>query len=133
MSVSWILSVVLNNRGKGTKAIQRAVDEVYLTEAPKVQKFLVFLQVFSNLSVLVGLLGTIYGFMEAFDSLANIPAAQRAQALAGAIAVVMSSTMWGLIGAIFAIFAHAILSNKADKILEELDEKSLKLINLVEE
>jgi biopolymer transport protein ExbB/TolQ len=128
-----VVATILKNRGRGVKAVQRAIDEVYLTESPKVSKFLVFLNVFANLSVLVGLMGTVYGFMEAFASLANVPAAQRAQALAGSIAVVMSSTLWGLIGAIYATFAHAVLANKADKILEELDEKSAKLINMIEE
>jgi len=132
-SLGRVVAVILQNRGRGVRAVQRAVDEVYLTEAPKITKFLVFLQVFANLSVLVGLMGTIYGFMEAFDSLANIPAAQRAQALAGAIAVVMSSTLWGLIGAIYSIFSHSVLANKADHILEELDEKSMKLINMIED
>jgi biopolymer transport protein ExbB/TolQ len=128
-----VVTTILQNRSKGYKATIRAVEEVFLTEQPRIHRFLPFLQAFANLAVLVGLMGTIYGFMEAFDSLANVPAAQRAQALAASIAVVMSSTLWGLIGAITALLGHAILANKADKLLEEMDEKSAKLINLVEE
>jgi biopolymer transport protein ExbB/TolQ len=131
--LSKVVLAILQNRGKGIKASQRAVDEVYLTEAPKVARFLPYIQTFANLSVLIGLLGTIYGFMEAFNSLANVPAAQRAQALAASIAVVMSSTLWGLISAILNILGHTILASKSDKILEEIDEKSTKLINMVEE
>lgn len=127
-----VVTAVLENRGKGLKAAQRAVDEVFLTESPRINRFLGFLQVFANLGVLVGLLGTVYGFMEAFDSLANVPAAQRSQALAGAIAVVMSATLWGLFVAIVNIVAHAILSTKAEGLLEEVDEKATKLINMVE-
>jgi biopolymer transport protein ExbB len=126
------IAAILENRGKGLKSVQRSVDEVYLTEAPRVSRFLGFLQVFANIAVLIGLLGTIYGFMEAFDALANVPAAQRAQALAASISVVMSSTLWGLFVAIVNILGHAILSTRADHILEELDEKSTKLINMVE-
>jgi biopolymer transport protein ExbB len=131
--LSKVVAVILQNRGKGVKAVQRCVDEVFLTEAPRVNRFLPFLQALANLSVLVGLLGTIYGFMEAFGALANIPAAQRAQALAASIAIVMSSTLWGLIVAILALFSYSVLAGKSEKILEEIDEKSAKLINLVEE
>jgi biopolymer transport protein ExbB len=127
-----VVATVLQNRSKGVKVVQRLVDEVFLEESPKVAKFLPFLQVFANMSVLVGLAGTIYGFMEAFDALANVPAAQRAQALAASIAVVMSSTLWGLMVAIVNLMAHAILASKSDKILEEMDEKATKLINQLE-
>jgi biopolymer transport protein ExbB/TolQ len=127
-----VVACILQNRGKGIKTVSRLVDEVFLQEAPRVNRFLQFLQAIANMSVLIGLAGTIYGFMEAFDSLANVPAAQRAQALAASIAIVMSSTLWGLIAAITALAAHAILGNKAEKLLEELDEKALKLINQIE-
>lgn len=127
-----VVAVILQNRSKGLKVVQRLVDEVFLEEAPRVSKFLPFLQVFANMSVLVGLAGTIYGFMEAFDALANVPAAQRAQALAASIAVVMSSTLWGLMVAIVNLLGHAILASKSDKILEEMDEKATKLINQLE-
>jgi biopolymer transport protein ExbB len=127
-----VVACILQNRGKGIKTSSRLVDEVFLQEIPRVNKFLGFLPAMANMSVLIGLAGTIYGFMEAFDSLANVPAAQRAQALAASIAIVMSSTLWGLIGAILCFFAHSILGNKAETLLEELDEKSLKLINQIE-
>ena len=128
-----IVAVILQNRGKGIKVIQRSIDEVFLTEAPRVNRFLPYLQAFANLSVLLGLLGTIYGFMEAFNSQANVPAAQRAQALAASIAIVMCSTLWGLIVCVLSLFAYSFLAGKAEKLLEEIDEKSTKLMNLVEE
>lgn len=127
-----VITTILLNRGKGLRVIQRLVDEVFLQETPRVARFLIFLQAFANMAVLIGLAGTIYGFMEAFDSLANVPAAQRAQALAASIAIVMSSTLWGLIVAILCLFSHSILAAKSDKILEQMDEKAAKLINLIE-
>jgi biopolymer transport protein ExbB len=130
--LSKVITSILSNQGKGLKAVQRLVDEIFLQETPRVNRSLGFLQAFANMAVLIGLAGTIYGFMEAFDALANVPAAQRAQALAASIAVVMSSTLWGLIVAILCLFAHSILGNKAEKILEQMDEKAAKMINLLE-
>lgn len=127
------VSAILQNRGKGFRNVQRAVDEVFLSETPKINRFLALLQAAANMSVLVGLMGTIFGFMEAFDSLANVPAAQRAQALAASIAIVMSSTFWGLVVAVLGLGGFSMMGSKAEKIIEEMDEKSAKLANLVEE
>lgn len=127
------VSAILQNRGKGTKAVQKSVDEVFLTEAPKITRNIPFFPTLANLATLLGLMGTIYGLMIAFDAIANVPAAQRAQALATGISVAMSTTLWGLLVAIPTLLVHGILANKADKLVEEMDEKTAKLINLVEE
>jgi biopolymer transport protein ExbB/TolQ len=82
---------------------------------------------------MTGLTGTIYGLMMAFDAIANVPAAQRAQALATGISVAMATTLFGLVIAVPALLAQGILASKSDKVMEEMDEKSAKLINLVEE
>jgi biopolymer transport protein ExbB/TolQ len=127
------ISVILQNRGKGSKTVQKAVDEVFLTEVPKISRNLTILNTLANLATLLGLTGTIYGLMIAFDAIANVPAAQRAQALATGISVAMATTLLGLLVAVPTILIHGILTGKSDKLIEEMDEKTAKLINLVEE
>lgn len=124
---------VLQNRTKGSKAIKKAVDEVFLTEGPRVKRNVHLLNMLANLATLIGLTGTIYGTMECFDAIANAPAAQRAQQLAAGISITMSATLFGLAVAVPSILFHGIISGKADKIVEDMDEKTTKLINLVEE
>jgi biopolymer transport protein ExbB/TolQ len=126
------IGAILENRGKGTKTVQKAVDEVFLTEVPKISRNITILNTLANLATLLGLLGTIYGLMIAFDAIANVPAAQRAQALATGISVAMATTLWGLLVAIPTILIHGILSGKSDKLIEEMDEKTAKFINLIE-
>jgi biopolymer transport protein ExbB/TolQ len=126
------VTAILNNRGRGAKAVQKAVDEVFLTEAPKITRFIPLIPTIANLATLMGLMGTIYGLMLAFDAIANVPAAQRAQALATGISVAMSSTLWGLLVAVPQLLLHGVIAMKSDGILQELDEKAAKLINLVE-
>ncbi len=127
------IMTILQNRGKSTKQVQKAVDEVFLSEAPKVTRNIGILNTFANLATLTGLLGTIFGLMMAFDAIANVPAAQRAQALATGISVAMSTTLFGLIVAVPSILIQGILAGKSDKVVEEMDEKTAKLINLIEE
>ena len=72
------------------------MDEVYLTEAPRINRYLNLLPAFANISMLCGLLGTIFGLILAFDAVANLPAAQRPQASANGISIVMVNTWTGL-------------------------------------
>lgn len=124
---------ILQNRSKGIKAIKKTLDEVFLTEGPKIKRNVHLLNTIANLATLIGLTGTIYGTMECFDAIANAPAAQRAQQLATGISITMSATLFGLCVAVPSVLSHGILSGKADKIVEDMDEKTTKLLNLVEE
>jgi len=123
---------ILQNRGRGSKAVQKAVDEVFLTEAPRVTRNIILIPTIANLSTLMGLMGTIYGLMLAFDAIANVPAAQRAQALASGISMAMASTLWGLLVAVPLLVSHAVIAGKSEGVLQQLDEKATKLINMVE-
>lgn len=127
------ITAVLKNRGNGAKAMQKAVDEVFLTETPKIQRNLGLLATMANVATLCGLTGTIYGLMQAFDAIANVPAAQRAAALASGISFAMSTTLFGLTAALPIIFVHGLLTRRSEKLIEEMDEKTTKMINLVEE
>lgn len=124
---------ILQNRAKGSKAIKKSVDEVFLTEGPKIKRNVHYLNMLANVATLIGLTGTIFGTMECFDAIANAPAAQRAQQLASGISVTMSATLFGLFVAVPSVLTHSVLSGKADKLLEDLDEKTTKLINAIEE
>lgn len=127
------VTAILKNRGKSSKQVQKGVDEVFLTEAPRVTRNISIIQIMANISTMLGLTGTIFGLMMAFDAIANVPAAQRAQALATGISIAMSTTLFGLLVAVPALLCQGILSQKSDKIMEEMDEKTAKLVNLVEE
>ena len=127
------VTAILKKRGQSTKQVQKAVDEVFLTEGPKVTRNIAIINIMANLSTMLGLTGTIFGLMMAFNAIANIPAAQKAAALASGIAVAMSTTLFGLLIALPSLLCQGFLAGKSDKVMEEMDEKTAKLINLVEE
>lgn len=126
-----VISAVLNNKDKGEKGVDRAVDEVYLTEAPRLGRYLGLLITVANLATLAGLLGTVYGLIVAFDAVANLPAAERPQRLADGIAVAMGTTFFGLTVAIPTIFCHGLLTSQSERLVEELEEKAIKVLNLI--
>ncbi len=124
---------ILEQRDKGTKVVQKAVDEVFLTEVPKVSKMIPMINTLANVSTMVGLMGTIFGLMMSFDAVANAPAAKRATELANGISVAMSTTLFGLVIAIPGIVVQGFLAARSNKVIEDMDEKTAKLINLIEQ
>ena len=113
------------------RSIQNAVDEEALAVIPGVQKRTHYLSMIANVSTLMGLLGTILGLMQAFQAVAGADPSQKAALLARGISMAMNTTAYGLIVAIPCMACYAFLQSKSSKIIDEIDEYSVKVINLL--
>jgi len=111
--------------------IQNAVDEVALRELPRIQRRTHYLSLFANIATLLGLLGTIFGLQDAFGALTAADPSQKASVLAKGIAIAMNTTALGLLVAIPCMIAFSILGAKANTIIEEIDESSVRLLNFL--
>jgi biopolymer transport protein ExbB len=129
LPLAKVLTAILINKDKGKAAALNALDEVMLTEVPSINKNTPILMIIANISTLVGLLGTIYGLILSFDAIANVPAAQRATALALGISVAMGATLFGLTVAIPTMAVYGFLTSFSDRLVQELEEKSTKVLN----
>jgi biopolymer transport protein ExbB/TolQ len=126
-----VMTAVLENRDKGEKGMSDAMDEVFLTEAPRINRYLNLMATMANLSTLTGLLGTIFGLIYTFDAVANKPAAERPTALANGISVAMGTTFMGLVVAIPCLGAQGYFQMVSERLIEEMEEKGLKVIHLL--
>ncbi len=113
------------------RAVQNAMDEEALAVLPLVEKRLPYLSMIANVSTLLGLLGTIVGLMEAFQAVAGADPSQKAAMLARGISMAMNTTAYGLIVAIPCMVVYSFLQSKATKVVDEIDQYSVKLINLL--
>ncbi len=126
-----ILGAGLSAASKGERAVQVAVDEEALAVLPMVEKRLHYLSMVANVSTLLGLLGTIQGLMAAFAAVAGADPSQKAAMLASGISMAMLTTAYGLIVAIPCMISYSYLQARTTKIIDEIDEYSVKLINLL--
>jgi len=117
------------------RSIQNAVDEGTLEVIPKLQERTGFLAMIGNVATLLGLMGTIYGLIIAFDAVSKpgIDATLKASMLSAGISTAMNTTLTGLMIAVPAILIYTILHNKTMRIIDEIDEHTVKLINLITE
>ena len=115
------------------RAIQNAVDEGTLEVIPKLQERTNYLSMFANVATLTGLMGTIFGLIIAFDAVGGegIPEADKTRYLAAGISAAMNTTIFGLMVAIPSLITYTFLTNRTTKIIDEMDEHLVKLINLI--
>jgi biopolymer transport protein ExbB/TolQ len=119
-------------RAKDSEAdIQNAVDEATLEVLPKLEARSLYLPVLANLATLLGLFGTIVGLIMAFKGGDAVDAVQRQAFLQKAIALAMNSTAMGIMVAMPALFVNAFLQSKINGIISDIDQYSVKLINLL--
>jgi biopolymer transport protein ExbB/TolQ len=90
-----------------------------------------WLPTLSSLATMLGLLGTIIGMIEAFAAVANAAPDQKQEMLANAIAIAMNTTAFGLMVAIPTMFLSLILNTLVKKIMDEIDQYSIKLVNML--
>lgn len=126
-----ILNAGLSASRGSEKDIQNAIDEVALEIMPSIDKRLIYLGTLANISTLLGLLGTIQGLIQAFFAVGLADPSQKSALLASGIAIALYTTFFGLIVAIPILSVNSILQSKAHKIIDEIDEFSVKLMNML--
>jgi biopolymer transport protein ExbB len=126
-----VIKAGLTRANKGEIEIANAIEEASLEVIPNITKRTPTLQAVSNVATMLGLLGTIMGLIDAFDAVAKAPPDQKTTMLTAAIAIAMNTTAFGLIVAIPTIAAYVFLNNTVKKIIDEIDQYSVKLQNLL--
>lgn len=126
-AVPRVLKSGLKRANQSDTQIQNAIDATALEMIPKVERRMNYLSVIANIATLLGLLGTIQGLMQSFTAISEVDPAQKAEVLALGISKAMNTTALGLFAAITIMMAHAFLSSKSEKIINEVDEFSVKL------
>lgn len=111
----------------GREELQHKMDEILIEESGRVDSRLGFISMLANVATLLGLLGTIVGLIKSFSGIANATAAEKARILAEGVGEAMSATAYGLIVAVPALIAFAILQNRANTLVEDLHKAALRM------
>ncbi|MBI3608901.1 MAG: MotA/TolQ/ExbB proton channel family protein [Nitrospirae bacterium] len=117
------------HRGEGREAIERGMEETVREVLPQLEKRIHYLYTLSNVSTLVGLLGTVVGLITAFTAVSLADPAQKAALLANGISLALNNTAFGLMVAILLMLTYSFMQSRAARIGDEIDEFSLRLAN----
>jgi biopolymer transport protein ExbB len=85
----------------------------------------------STVSPLLGLAGTVWGMMNAFNVIASNSAIGRAEMLAGGISLALVTTAAGLMVAIPAMIVYLYFVGRVDSLVMEIDSHGQELVSLI--
>ncbi len=108
------------------EVMERHVQEAGRREVLKLGRFLRVLSVIAAVSPLMGLLGTIFGMIAAFQTVAtSADALGKTEMLAGGIYEAMITTAAGLLVAIPTLICYHWLSARVQGLVMEIDEQTV--------
>jgi biopolymer transport protein ExbB len=130
--LSRIRRVAVNNPTIDSETLGLKLDQAILKERPMIRRFLPTVAIFAAIAPLLGLLGTVSGMIETFQSITLFGTGDP-KLMSGGISVALVTTELGLIVAIPLTLLHSWLSGSARKMFFILDEESAALITNREE
>ncbi len=120
--LSNVLAAGIKCLGEPVELLERHIQEAGQREASILRKFLRLLSVLASIAPLLGLLGTIFGMINAFQTVAaSGEALGKTELLAKGIYEAMITTAAGLMVAIPVILAYHWLAAKVEGLVAEMD------------
>ncbi len=113
----------------GKEEIHAKMEEMIAVEVAQLDQRTSFLSMIGNVATLIGLLGTISGMIKSFSAVSLANAVEKATILSTGISEAMNCTAYGLITAIPALVAFAILTNRSNALQEDLNQACTKVLN----
>ena len=117
--LATITATALGEANHGYGAMERALEESADAEATRLLRPIEVLNVLGNIAPMVGLFGTVYGMIVAFQSLVDAGGSPDPVELAAGISTALVTTFWGLVVAIPALAGYALIRNKVDALTAE--------------
>ena len=115
----------------GVENVSRALRRATNSEITRLEKYLTFLATTGSTSPFIGLFGTVWGIMTAFEGIGRTGSASLAVVAPG-IAEALIATAIGLVAAIPAVMAYNHFQNKIRVLIKEMDNFSTEFLNIVQ-
>ncbi len=117
-------------RNEDKETIESILQEGILKELPGLERFIPTLNILGAIAPLMGLLGTVTGMIGTFRAI-TLYGTGDPRLMAGGISEALMTTMLGLSVAIPIMLMHSFLSGRVDSIADDLEEKSVALVNII--
>jgi biopolymer transport protein ExbB len=126
--VASVFHAGLLRADEGLNAVEKAVVSYGSIEMSFLERGLVWLSLFISLAPMLGFTGTVIGMIQAFDAI-EAAGDISPSLVAGGIKVALLTTVGGLIVAIILQFFYNYAVSKIDRIVVEMEEASVELID----
>ena len=134
--VARLVKAAILNRDKGRDRVREAVEEAGLTEVPRLEEKLNLLATIAQISPLLGLFGTIVGFIRVFMNLQSYGLYAHISGPDSLATGIWESLICAAAGIALAIPAHAgynYLVSRVNKIVLDMERAAAEIVNVVTE
>jgi biopolymer transport protein ExbB len=125
--VGHIFKAGLLNLKRGEEFVEKAIEDAGTREAEKLRRSLRGLSIIATVSPLLGLLGTVYGMIGAFQT-ATAVGLGKAELLAQGIYEALVTTATGLTIAIPVLLFFQYFLTRVDTLVDEIDEMGIEFM-----
>jgi biopolymer transport protein ExbB len=131
--VARLVKVAVLNRERGREGVREALEEAGLMEVPRLEEKLNVLATLAQIAPLLGLLGTVMGFLDIFAALQSAGAHAHMEQLAGGIWKALISTAGGIAVAIPCYAGYNYLVGRVNSIVLDMEKAASEIVNIVTE
>lgn len=129
--VPRLVKTAILNRDRGREGVREALEEAGLVEVPLLEEKLNLLATVAQIAPIMGLLGTVLGFIEVFHALQLEGLAAPANKLAGGVWQALVCTGAGLAVAIPCYAGYNYLVSRVNNIVLDMEKSSTEILNLL--
>jgi len=129
--VARLVKTAILNRDHGRERVREALEEAGLTEVPRLEEKLNLLATIAQLAPLLGLLGTVLGFMKTFQRMKEAGLNAHVGDLSEGIGQALICAAAGLAVAIAAHAAYNYLVSRVNSIVLDMERAATEIVNIV--
>jgi len=126
-SISNIYKAGISRAHHSEEAMEKAIEDAGAREVNKLKRSLKPLAVIARVAPLLGLLGTVYGMISAFQSASSMGVG-KADTLATGIYEALVTTATGLTLAIPVVIVYEILGHRVDSLVDHMDDQAIEFL-----
>ncbi len=121
-TIAELFTAALKKWGRPAVEVEQAILDAGERVTGQLRKYLRLFNAISNLTPLLGLLGTVLGMIDAFNTISQADAMGRPELLASGIGAALLTTAAGLCVAIPAYAAYVYFVGRIERLIMEMDE-----------
>ena len=126
-----LVKVAILKREKGREGVREALEEAGLTEVPPLEDKLNLIATIAQIAPLMGLLGTVLGFIQVFSSLQTKTTIPTMHDLSGGVWQALICTAAGLAVAIPCYAAYNYLVSRVNAIVLDMERAATEITNIL--
>lgn len=131
--VARLVKTAILNRDHGRERVRESLDDAGLAEVPRLEEKLNLLATIAQIAPLLGLLGTVLGFVEIFSKMRDSGLHANVEQLSGGIWQALICTAAGLAVAIPSYAGYNYLVSRVNDIVLDMERAATEIINIVDD